>query len=493
MSPFPTESDKPEMPSSEPVNSVETQYREPSPTGAGGLASIVRKARGEEVPTGASETIRTPIEPPIDRIADVPGPPPNLGGPVEAPSRRRLSPEIERELEEAMGDLEMERLIQGDTLQRATTGLEQNSRHRGSVVKVHGDNVFISLGGRHEGVASLRQFKEPPNPGDVIDVLITGRNREDGLYDVNIPGAAISATDWSDLQEGAIIEVRVNAANTGGLECVANGIRGFIPASQISTVRVENLGDYVGQKLVCVVAEVNQRRGKLVLSRRAIVEREKEEAKKKLREELAPGQTREGIVRSLREFGAFIDLGGVDGLLHISQLSWDRIKHPGEVLAEGQKITVRIEKIDPETGKISLAYKNEADHPWKDIEKRFAQGSSQKGIVSRIADFGAFVKLAPGVEGLIHVSELAHHRVYAVKNIVKEGQAVEVKILSIDQENQRMSLSMKALVEAPVKKEEAKVEEPEEEVRKPAVPRRDKPLKGGIRRAAGGEQFGLKW
>jgi small subunit ribosomal protein S1 len=413
------------------------------------------------------------------------------------PSKRaKLSDDLEAELQAALGDMSLDDIARGEGVKRSAEGLEPDSRHRGQVLRIHGDNVFVSLGGRNEGVASLRSFSKPPEIGEMLEVIVAGQSREDGLYNLGIPGGAIVSGDWSDIREGSIVEARVNGANTGGLECVVGNVRGFIPGGQVSIFRVENLGEFVGQKLTCVVMEANERRGNLVLSRRAILEREKAEQKAKLLAELQPGDKRDGVVRKIMDFGAFVDIGGVDGLLHIGQLSWERIKHPSEVLTEGQKITVRVERIDPDTGKISLAYKNEADHPWKDIEQKFPTGSTQKGTVSRIAEFGAFVKLAPGVEGLIHISELAHHRVYAVKNIVKEGDEVEVKVLTIDGENQRMGLSLKATQAAPVKKEAAEKKETEaadEPPRAPAIPKREGPLKGGTRGKSGGEQFGLKW
>jgi small subunit ribosomal protein S1 len=416
---------------------------------------------------------------------------------VPVPSKRaKLSDDLEAELAAAMGDTSLDEIAAGEGVKKSAEGLEADTRMRGMVMRIHGDNVFVSLGGRNEGVASLRSFNEPPPVGEMIDVIISGQSREDGLYNLGIPGGPIVTGDWSDIHEGSIVEAKVTAANTGGLECVVNNIRGFIPGGQVSLFRVENFGEFVGQKLLCVVMEANANRGNLVLSRRAILEREKAEQKEKLLKELEPGQKREGIVRKILDFGAFVDLGGVDGLLHIGQLAWERIKHPSEVLTEGQKITVRIERIDPETGKISLGYKNEADHPWKDIEQKFPTGSTQKGVVSRIAEFGAFVKLAPGVEGLIHISELAHHRVYAVKNVVKEGDTVEVKVLTIDGEAQRMGLSLKATQAPPVKKEQGEKKEGEpvdEPQRAPAIPKREGPLKGGTRGKSGGEQFGLKW
>lgn len=415
--------------------------------------------------------------------------------PVPVPSIRGPLPEdLEAEINAALGDMSLEEMIADRPV--AAGRLENESRHRAQVVDIHGDNVFFSLGGKNQGVTSLRNFENPPEIGSMVDVIVTGFNAEDGLHDLAIPGGSLAASgaDWSNIVEGSLVEARVTGANTGGLEASVNGIRAFIPASQISIYRTENLGDYVGQKLICVVTEANERRGNLVLSRRAVLEREKEESKKQLLGSLQVGDVREGVVRKIHDFGAFCDLGGVDGLIHVSQLSWERVKHPSEVLKEGDKVRVRIEKIDPETGKISLSLRNLEEHPWTGIERRFPVGSMVRGPVSRIAEFGAFVKVAPGVEGLIHISELAHHRVFAVKNIVKEGQEVEAKVLAVDPEAQRMSLSLKAAIAKPVKEEKKEDEVAADEPPRPlAVPKRSGPLKGGIGKSSGGEKFGLKW
>jgi small subunit ribosomal protein S1 len=413
---------------------------------------------------------------------------------VPVPNRWQKSAEVEAEVEAALGGMSLNKIVEGDIKTNAER-LENESRHRAQVVELHGDDVFFALGGKNQGVASVRSFKEPPNPGEMVDVIVTGYSSEDDLYLLTIPGGALVAGDWSDIAEGSLVEARVTGANTGGLECQVNNIRAFIPVSQISTYRVENTADFVGEKFVCVVTEANARRGNLVLSRRAVLEREKEESKKALLAELQPGQMREGTIRKIHDFGAFVDLGGVDGLIHVSQLAWERVKHPSEVVQEGQKVRVRVEKIDEATGKISLSLKNPEEHPWTNIEQRFPVGTTVKGPVSRIAQFGAFVKLAPGVEGLIHISELAHHKVYKVENVVKEGQEVECKVLDIDAEAQRMSLSLKAAIAKPEKEPggkpaEAEVEEPPREL---AVPKRGGPLKGGIGRKTGGEQFGLRW
>lgn len=419
-------------------------------------------------------------------------------GHVPVPNRRApLSAELEAELQEALGGLSLDEIVTGKTAPAAAAGrLENETRIRGQIIEIHGDNIFVSLAGKNQGVASVRSFETPPNIGDMLEVIVTGFNAEDDLHEVTIPGGKIVSGDWSNLTEGSIVEAKVTAANTGGLECTVGGARAFIPASQVSIFRTENLADYVDQKLTCVVTEANERRGNLVLSRRAVLEREKEESRKKVLGEIEPGQIREGIVRKLQDFGAFVDLGGVDGLIHISQLSWERVKHPSEVLKEGQKIRVRIEKIDTETGRIGLSLKNPEEHPWTGIEQRYPAGTVIRGPVTRLAAFGAFVKIAPGVEGMVHISELAHHRVYAVQNVVKEGQEVEAKIISVDADAQRIALSMKATIQPPqkeaTKKDEvaAPVDEPPREA---IVPKRTGELKGGTKRKAGGEKFGLNW
>jgi predicted RNA-binding protein with RPS1 domain len=419
---------------------------------------------------------------------------------VPVPNRRERPEDLEAEIAAALGDLSLDDIAAAPA-KNAGERLENESRHRAQVAELHGDDVFFTLGGKEQGIASLRSFTSasgepvPPQVGDMVDVVVTGYNSEDNLYDLAIPGAAIVAGKWSDVAEGSLVEARVTGANTGGLECQVSGTRAFIPASQVALYRIENFGDYVGQKLVCVVTESNERRGNLVLSRRAVLEREKEESKKALLAELEPGQMREGVVRKIQDFGAFVDLGGIDGLVHVSQMSWERIKHPSELLAEGQKVRVRIEKIDHETGKIGLSLKNPEEHPWTGIEQRFPVGSTIRGLVSRIAQFGAFVKLAPGVEGLIHISELAHHKVFRVENVVKEGEEVECKVLSVDADAQRIGLSLKATIAKAVKENDKPKDQPEAEEppRELAVPKRRGPLKGGAGKSSGGEQFGLKW
>jgi len=412
---------------------------------------------------------------------------------LEVPSRRAgLSSDLQDEFDKVIAGTDLDRMLIGDALLQVGRELEEGQRMQGRVLKVHGEHVFVSLGGANEGMISILQFPEPPVAGSQIDVVVRGYLREEGLYDLTIPGGAISVSDWEDLKEGEIVEAKITGSNAGGLECTVGNVRGFIPASQVAEYRIDDFADFVDQKVLCVVTQANPGRGNLVLSRRAVLERERAEKREQRLSQLEVGAMVEGTVRKIMDFGAFVDIGGLDGLLHVSQLSWEKVKHPSEVVQEGQKIQVRVDKFDPQTGKISLSYRSLQDHPWSDIETRFPVGTLVKGAISRIADFGAFVRLATGVEGLIHLSELAHHRVHKVGNVVKEGQEVEVKVLSVEPERQRMSLSLKAAQQPPQVEaaEEPEVEEPPREL---ALPKHRGPLKGGTGRSGGGEQFGLKW
>jgi predicted RNA-binding protein with RPS1 domain len=459
-----------------------------------------REAEQADAATAQTAPARAPGRPPADRKRGdqkprapkfIPEPERRSNTPLPN-TREQLSADLELEYMEALGGQPLEEIIAGQPTEVAAE-LEPESRHKAKVVSVHRDNVFVELGGHQQGVVQLKVFPEPPEVGAVLDLTVGRFNAAEGLYEMVLPGGAVDIGDWSEVAEGMVVEARVTGHNKGGLECEVNRLRGFIPASQVSMYRVEDLAQFVDQKLACVITEANPDKRNLVLSHRAMLEREKAEAKEKLLAELAPGQVREGTVRSLQAFGAFVDLGGVDGLIHISQLSWDRIKHAEEVLQLGQAVKVKIVKIDPQTGKIGLAFRDLSENPWANAARDFPSRGRVKGKVTRLMEFGAFVRLGPGVEGLIHISELSHKRVFRVSDILSEGQDVEVMVLSVDAEQQRISLSLKAL-EAKAAPAEAVAAEPEEPEAPPEPPKKRKvPLKGGIGGPSTGDQFGLKW
>jgi small subunit ribosomal protein S1 len=440
----------------------------------------------------AAPALPTPVdEPPVE---EEPSPQPVAGRKFPPPNiRDRLPPDLEQEFQAALSDVPLDDLMAGDDQVTKQPMLESDSRHTGRVVMIRKEDVFIELGGREQGILPLKQFDEPPQVGDEVRVRVARFNREDGLYELSRMGSAASVADWSDLEEGMLVEARITGQNTGGLECEVNHIRGFIPVSQVSLYRVDDLSEFVGEKLPCLVTECNPRRRNLVLSRRAVLEREQEEARKQLLESLEPGQVREGVVRKLVDFGAFVDLGGVDGLLHVSQLAWGRVNHPREVLHEGQHVKVKVESVDKESRRISLAYRDLFENPWENVEMKYPVTTTVHGKVTKLMEYGAFVELEPGVEGLVHVSELSHKRVWRVSDVVKEGDEIDAVVLSVDREAQRISLSIKELIEPPkpAAKDESKPDEPAPPPKRRREP--SKPLQGGLGRSPGGQNFGLKW
>jgi small subunit ribosomal protein S1 len=423
---------------------------------------------------------------------DAPGAVPEVEVPTaKINSTAGLTGNIDDAIESALAGLSMDSVL--EQTQAASEELEINARVTGVVTKIHKDNVFFKLNGQFEGVAALHHFKEEPSEKDVLEVIVRGLNADDGLYELSIPGSVVGVSDWEEIVEGSVVEGVATGSNTGGLEIAIGSIKGFMPISQIDRFRTEDMSPFINQKLQAVVMEVNPDKRRLVLSRRAILERENEEKRKALMEELEVGQLRDGTVTKLMDFGAFVDLGGAEGLIHVSKVSWTRVKHPSEVLEVGQKVRVKVEKIGD--GRISLSHRDTLEHPWTSVAGQFKADDVVKGKVTKVMDFGAFVQLAPGIEGLVHVSELAHHRVTRVSTICNQGDEIDVKILSIDTESQKMSLSHKATLAAPAPKAgDGKKDEPElPDSRELVVPASDQPLKGGTNNPSGGEQFGLKW
>jgi len=450
------------------------EHRALPPAGGAGGAGRGKGRRGGPKPVARLSP--ADVLPPAKRVSV-----PNL--------RHALDDELEADFEAALGGLEIDTLLDAAASGRVEAPLEPGTRMTGRVLSIGGDTAFLDLGGRRQGALKLTGWLDSedalPAVGQEIDVTVGGRNEEDSLYDVAPANRAVAVEDWSQLQAGMVVAARVVAANKGGLECDVSGLRGFMPASLVSTWRIENLEELVGQTLDSLVTELVPEARRLVLSRRAVIERQAADARAKLLETLEPGVELDGTVRSVRDFGAFVDIGdGVEGLVHVSELSWDRVASATEVLQAGQKVRVVVKKVDRQTGKIGLSAKELIESPWKRAADRYHVGATVRGTVSRIAQFGAFVKLEPGVEGLVHVSELATRHIRSVGDVVREGEAVECRVLSVDPDAQRLSLSIKALAPPPAMTSSA-AEPAAEEDDEPAVPppppkKRKTPLKGGL-------------
>lgn len=389
-----------------------------------------------------------------------------------------LNADLESEVQEAMGGLS-EKELYGDLSPKGQPrpAGPKPDRLKGKVLSIHDQDIFVDVpGGRSQGVLPLAQFPEgAPAVGAEVEFRIEGYDGAHGLLRLSLRGAAVQV-DWSSVSVGAIVEARVTGTNKGGLSVNVNGIRGFMPMSQLDLYRVENPEQFVNQKFNCLVLEVNPDERNLVVSRRALLEKEREESREKIWLELAEGQVRDGVVRSVRDFGAFVDLGGIEGLLHVSEMSWSRVPDAGSVVQSGQALQVKVLKIDREQRKISLGLKQLMPSPWDDIEAKYPVNHVVGGKVTRVADFGAFVELEPGIEGLIHISELSPQRVRRVADVVQPGQEVQAMVLRVDPAQHKIALSLKATLskeaEAPAE------EEAETEARTPRP--RTTPLRGGI-------------
>ena len=340
---------------------------------------------------------------------------------------------------------------------RVVGGRGQPTMRTGKVVNVTENDIFLEFGPKELGIVPRDQWREGenvPEAGQELEVIVERFDQSESIYVCARPGAIRKAI-WDTLHSGQVIEATCVGTNKGGLEMeLAGGHRAFLPASQVAVERVENLDQFIGQKLECEVQRVERRGGgNVVLSRRAILERERAKDAEKLKDTLAVGQIVEGTVQRIAPFGAFVDIGGIDGLVHVSDLSHDRIGQ-GEnavrkVVKEGQRVRVEVLKIDWENNRIGLGMKQLEADPFTESVGEIEEGAEVSGRVTKIMDFGAFVEIAPGVEGLVHISELDHKRVKAVGDAVKADEVVNVKVLSIEPGKRRISLSIKALKPAP--------------------------------------------
>ena len=355
---------------------------------------------------------------------------------------------IEQELAEALGDLNLWEVA--DDTGEPDTELPPGVR-RGRVLAIQKDDIFVDLGGKSQGILKATQFEDDPLPkvDEVIEVVVEGYDDRDGLLLLTRQGA-VQAAAWDTLQQGQIIEGLVVAANKGGLELDLKGIRAFLPLSHIELHRVEDTRPYMNMKVRAEVIEVNRGDKKVVVSRRELLRAEEAVQKEKAFEQLEEGNTIEGVVKTIMPYGAFVDIGGVDGLLHVSDMSYSRVDDPKSVVQEGQTIEVKILKIDRENRKIALGLKQTLADPWHDVEAKWAIDSIVTGRVTKLMDFGAFVEIEEGVEGLVPISEMTYtRRINHPKEITATGETIKVRVLTVDPTRKRISLSIKQVQDDP--------------------------------------------
>ncbi|HEY0984057.1 S1 RNA-binding domain-containing protein [Schlesneria sp.] len=368
--------------------------------------------------------------------------------------------------------------------------LEAGTKLKAKVQSVTADDVFCEVGYRSPGLLPARQFPQGKQPrvGEEFLVIVEKYDPENSVILVNLPKATRKARgNWDELTVGQVTECIVNKTNKGGLEVTVGGLRAFLPASQVDLGFVSSMDALVGQKLTVQITELNPAKRNLVVSRRSVMIAERKELAVAFWEKVEVGQQFTGTVKTIKDYGVFIDLGGADGFLHIGEMSWTRVKHPSEVLQEGQKCEVVVQSLDREKQKIGLGMRQLTHNPWGSVETNYAVGKEVTGKVTRTTDFGAFVELEPGVEGLIHISEMDHQRIRKVTDVVNIGQEVQAQVLEVAPDRQRISLSLKALKQKPEKPKDEDLAPGKGE---PYERKRKEPLRGGKAMGSSGGLFG---
>ena len=351
-----------------------------------------------------------------------------------------------------VSDEEMNNLIDG-----SVTDFDEGDLVTGEVVKIEHDEVLLDIGYKSEGVipARERSIRKDVNPadivklGDTIEALVLQKEDKEGRLILSKRRAEYERA-WNRVEEkfnkGENVEGEVIEVVKGGL-ILDIGLRGFLPASLVDLRRVKDLNAYLGTRIEARVIEMDRNRNNVVLSRRVVLEEARKAERSEILSKLKPGMRLKGTVSSIVDFGAFVDLGGIDGLIHISELSWNHVNHPSEVVKVGQEVEVQVLDVDLNRERISLGLKQTQEDPWRSLVKKYPVGAIVEGTVTKLVTFGAFVDLGDGIEGLVHISEMAKQHVDAPSQVCKVGDKVQVKVMEIDLDRRRISLSMKAAAE----------------------------------------------
>ncbi len=365
--------------------------------------------------------------------------------------------ELEAEIQAALGGFSVEDLEASHSQKAPQRATQSGGRQRkvGRIVQVRGGDVFVEFGPKSQGVCPATQFtsqaREIPAIGSEFEFIVERFDPFEGMHVLSIEGAVLKA-DWGTLEVGQVVDARCTGMNRGGLEMEIAHHKGFMPAGQVDVRHIPDISIFIGEKFAVKVVELNKDKDRLVVSRKAVLASERAEQREQLLAVLEVGQTRNATIVKIESFGAFADIGGIDGLIHVSDLSHDRVKNPADVVKVGMEVVVKILRIDlsGDRPKLSLGLKQLAAEPVHPVSL-MEVGGTVTGRVTKLMEFGAFVELAPGIEGLVHISEISHDRIPTPDAVLRRDEVVTCKILSIDHERRRISLSIKALTDAPVR------------------------------------------
>jgi ribosomal protein S1 len=401
---------------------------------------------------GSMPTSEQAGEPPADAAGYAPPP---IGDDASAPLRPQTRPapdlSLEAEIEAALGSLSVEDLLDSSPkrvpLHRTTGGRQLRS---GRVMQVRDGDVLVEFGPKSQGVCPVAQFEAPPEPGTEMEFMVERLDPFENVLILSRPGA-VTRAEWGTLDIGQVVEARCVGVNRGGLEMEVAHHRAFMPAAHIDIRHIEDTSTLIGEKFPCMIIELKKERGRMVLSRRKVLERERDEKRKELLDSLKPGQRVSATIVSVQPYGAFADLGGIDGLIPIGQLAYEHIKHPSEVVTPGDVVELKVLRVEKagKNSKVTLSRKGLMVDPVVTALESISAGSTVQGRVARYMEFGVLVELAPGLEGLVHATEITHERVHNPIHALKINETINVKVLSVDRKNRRVSLSVKALKDPP--------------------------------------------
>ena len=356
-----------------------------------------------------------------------------------------IDPNVQAQVDTALEGVDLDNLYGFDEPDNGPQSMKIRGLQTASVLRIDvpKDEVLVELTGKMQGAVRFSQFPTEPKLRDVVEVNVERFDPREGLYICSPKGVASTSTDWDSLSVGSVVEGVVNGMNKGGLEIKVGQLRAFMPAGQVDLEFHKDLSVFLTQKMTVEITQLEKESKRLVVSRRAILERERQANRETMLKKIQEGQTLTGTVRNVMDFGAFVDLGGLDGLIHISEMTYNRQAKPSDIVKVGDQVEVKVIKFDPETGKVGLSLKQSMTDPWKDVEAKYPVGERITARVVKLESFGAFIEVEEGIQGLLPLSEMSWQRIRHPSAVTSVGQTIPLVVIAVDAANRRMTFSSK--------------------------------------------------